>query len=96
MTWATSVCCVRLPDKTAAAVERSLSTEGVETRRWWGVGCQANPAFVDCPRGDLTQTNRLGGAVIGLPFSIDLDHEQIGRVVAALAKSIDWRAEAFQ
>jgi dTDP-4-amino-4,6-dideoxygalactose transaminase len=89
LTWATSVCCVRLPDGTAAAMERRLNAQGVETRRWWGLGCQTNPAFEDCPRGDLTQTDRLGGAVIGLPFSIDLDHDQISCVAAALAKNID-------
>ncbi len=89
LSWATSVCCVRLPDGAAADVERKLSAEGVETRRWWGLGCQTSPAFMDCPRGDLTQTDRLGGSVIGLPFSIDLDNDQIGRVAAALATSFD-------
>jgi dTDP-4-amino-4,6-dideoxygalactose transaminase len=89
LTWATSVCSVRLPDGMAATVERGLNAQGVETRRWWGFGCQTNPAFADCPRGDLTQTDRLGGSVIGLPFSIDLDHEQINRVAAALTDCID-------
>jgi dTDP-4-amino-4,6-dideoxygalactose transaminase len=89
LTWATSVCCVQLPDRMAEAVERELNAQGVETRRWWGLGCQTNPAFLGCPRGDLTQTDRLGGAVIGLPFWIDLDNEQIGRLAAAMAKSID-------
>lgn len=88
LTWTTSVCSVRLPDGMAAAMERGLNARGVETRRWWGLGCHTNPAFADCPRGDLTQTDRLGGAVIGLPFSIDLDHEQINRVAAALAEHI--------
>ena len=88
LTWATSVCSVRLPDGMAATVERGLNAQGVETRRWWGFGCQTNPAFADCPRGDLTHTDRLGGAVLGLPFSIDLDHEQISRVATALADSI--------
>lgn len=85
LTWATSVCSVRLTDETAATVECRLNAGGVETRRWWGLGCHTNPAFADCPKGDLTQTDRLGAAVIGLPFSIDLDHEQISRIVAALA-----------
>jgi dTDP-4-amino-4,6-dideoxygalactose transaminase len=87
-TWATSVCSVRLPDGTAAAVEHGLNAQGVETRRWWGLGCQTNPAFADCPRDDLTQTDRLGAAVIGLPFSIDFDHQQISRLALALAKTI--------
>ena len=89
VTWATSVCCVQLPDGMAGTMERRLNAQGVETRRWWGVGCHTNPAFADCPRGDLTQTDRLGGAVIGLPFSINLDHDQINRVAAALSNQID-------
>ena len=87
--WATSVCCVRLPDGAAATTEQSLKAQGVETRRWWGLGCQTNPAFAACPKGDLANTDRLGGSVIGLPFSIDLDNEQISRVATAVAKSFD-------
>jgi dTDP-4-amino-4,6-dideoxygalactose transaminase len=88
LTWVTSVCCARLPEGTAETVERRLNAQGVETRRWWGLGCQTNPAFMACPRGDLTHTDRLAGSVIGLPFSIDLDNGQIGRVAAALAQSL--------
>jgi dTDP-4-amino-4,6-dideoxygalactose transaminase len=80
---------VQLPDGSAAATEASLTRQGVETRRWWGLGCQTNPAFADCPKGALTNTDRLGGSVIGLPFSIDLDNDQISRVATALAKSFD-------
>jgi dTDP-4-amino-4,6-dideoxygalactose transaminase len=89
LTWATSVCCVQLPEGMAETVAHKLHAQGVETIRWWGLGCQTNPAFVDCPQSDLTQTHRLGGAVIGLPFWVDLDHEQIGRVATALTQSID-------
>jgi len=88
LSWVTSVCCVQLPEGTIEAVERSLNAQGVETRRWWGLGCQTNPAFVSCPQGDLTHTGRLGASVIGLPFSIDLDNEQIGAIAAALARSL--------
>jgi dTDP-4-amino-4,6-dideoxygalactose transaminase len=86
--WATSVCCVQLPEGSAGAVEQKLNALGVETRRWWGLGCQASPAFADCPRAELAQTDRLGGSVIGLPFSIDLDNAQINRIATALATSL--------
>lgn len=87
--WVTSVCSARLPDGTAAAIEAKLTAKGVETRRWWGLGCHTNPAFADCPHGDLAQTDRLGASVIGLPFAIDLDFAQIGAVAAALAESLE-------
>ncbi|MGA0601680.1 aminotransferase class I/II-fold pyridoxal phosphate-dependent enzyme [Caulobacter sp. KR2-114] len=88
LSWATSVCCVRLPDGAADAVARDLAAAGVETRAWWGRGCHTHPAFAGCPRGDLTQTDRLGSAVLGLPFRVDLDHAQTGRIAAALAQSV--------
>ncbi len=87
--WVTSVCSVRLPDGTAGAVERALDARGVETRRWWGLGCHTNAAFAHCPHGDLSETDRLGASVIGLPFAVDLDFAQIGAVAAALAESLD-------
>jgi dTDP-4-amino-4,6-dideoxygalactose transaminase len=89
LTWVTSVCSVRLPDGAADAVERLLDQAGVESRRWWGLGCADSPAFARCPRKDLTQTGILGRSVVGLPFSIDLDHHQASRVAAALAYALD-------
>lgn len=82
--WATSVCSVALPAGAAGAVADSLRAEGVDSRQWWGRGCHASPAFARCRRGDLATTDRLGSSVIGLPFAIDLDPDEIGRVAAAL------------
>lgn len=83
--WVTSVCCVRLPDGLADAVELGLDLFGIQTRRWWGAGCHAEPAFADCPRGDVSVTGRLGQSVIGLPFAVDMNATEISRVAAALA-----------
>ncbi len=88
LNWATSVCSVRLPDGRAGALARDLAAEGIETRSWWGPGCHTHPAFADCPRGDLPATDRLGGAVLGLPFRIDLDPMQAERIADALARSL--------
>ncbi len=84
LSWVTSVCCVRLPADSADAVELALDHGGVQTRRWWGLGCQDSPAFAACPRGDLTHTRDLGRSVLGLPFAIDLTDEDIDRVAGAL------------
>jgi dTDP-4-amino-4,6-dideoxygalactose transaminase len=88
LNWTTSVCCVNLPEGSAETVEQMLNDRGIDTRRWWGLGCHTNPAFASYPRGDLAHTDRLGRSVIGLPFSIDLDNEQISRIAATLAQSI--------
>jgi dTDP-4-amino-4,6-dideoxygalactose transaminase len=86
--WVTSVCSVALPEGSVDAVEQELASHGVETRRWWGLGCQTNPAFADCLRGDLGNTDRLGRSVLGLPFAVDMDERQVSRVSAALATAL--------
>ena len=86
--WITSVCCVALPDGSASAVAQSLTEQGIDTRRWWGLGCHTSRAFAGCVREDLTHTNRLGASVIGLPFSVDLSAEDVGRVAAALQQAL--------
>jgi dTDP-4-amino-4,6-dideoxygalactose transaminase len=86
--WITSVCSVTLPEGSADAVEKGLSARGVDTRRWWGLGCHASPAFADLPREDLAATDRLGRRVLGLPFSIDLSSAEISRIAAALRQAL--------
>lgn len=83
--WVTSVCPVRLPDGLAGGVEKALAAQDIATRRWWDRGCHANPAFAQCPRGDLSATDLLGRSVLGLPFAVDMDERQISRISSALA-----------
>jgi len=85
--WVTSVCSVALPEGSADAVEAALAARGVDTRRWWGAGCHASPAFADCRREDLAVTDRLGRSVIGLPFSIDLSRPEIAQIAEALREA---------
>ncbi|MGZ6038925.1 MAG: DegT/DnrJ/EryC1/StrS family aminotransferase, partial [Phenylobacterium sp.] len=86
--WATSVCVVGLPDGSAETVERTLNLQGVDSRRWWGEGCHRTTAFADCRREDLAATDRLAGATLGLPFSIDMSAEDIARIAEALALAL--------
>jgi dTDP-4-amino-4,6-dideoxygalactose transaminase len=83
--WVSSVCVVRLPDGTADAVEAHLTAADVETRRWWGAGCHASPAFSAAPRADLTVTETLAASTLGLPFAADLSAGEIERVAEAIA-----------
>jgi dTDP-4-amino-4,6-dideoxygalactose transaminase len=86
--WVTSVCVVRLPDGAANAVEAALDAAGVQTRRWWGRGCHAMPAFAVCPRTALPATERLAGSTIGLPMAIDLNAEELRRITEALSGAL--------
>jgi dTDP-4-amino-4,6-dideoxygalactose transaminase len=86
--WVTSVCAIALPDGSADDIEAELTRAGVDTRRWWGLGCHQSPAFTDCPRTSLEATERLARSTLGLPFAVDLSREEAGRIAGALQHAI--------
>ncbi len=84
----TSVCTVALPQGSASDVTRSLREDGVDTRQWWGAGCHASRAFAECRRQPLPATNMLAASTLGLPFYVDMEADEIGRVAAALDRAL--------
>ena len=86
--WISSVCVVRVPDGKADRVEARLAADGIDTRRWWGEGCHASPAFGAAPRMDLTVTETLARSTLGLPFSYDLTAEEVARVAEAVISAM--------
>ena len=86
--WVTSVCMVGLPHGSADQVTAILAEDGIDTRRWWDAGCHASPAFAHCRRDDLSVTDRLALSTIGLPFSVDLDADEIARLATALSRAL--------
>ena len=50
-------------------VQSALSSNGVETRDWWGAGCHAMPAFSHIRvADDLAVTESIASTSLGLPF----------------------------
>lgn len=69
-------------------LEKYLSDNGVETRRWWGDGCHVMPAYLDVPRGDLVMTESVARTTLGLPFHLGLSFanlERIGHLIDSYA-----------
>lgn len=87
--WISSTCLVSLPEGDSDGVEAALAGAGVETRRWWGRGCHAAPAFADCPSDGLAATLRLADSTLGVPFFAHMQPEQINRVARALKLALD-------
>jgi dTDP-4-amino-4,6-dideoxygalactose transaminase len=87
--WISSTCLISLPEGSAEDVEMALARAEVETRRWWGQGCHAAPAFADCPADRLEATQRLSGSTLGVPFFARMKPEQINRVARALKLALD-------
>jgi dTDP-4-amino-4,6-dideoxygalactose transaminase len=85
--WATGTTSVVLP-RPAEAVARQLRHGGIDTRSWWGQGCHVQPAFADCPRGQLPVTEELGASVLGLPHFPDMRERDVARVAGALQAAL--------
>lgn len=86
--WVSSTCVVELPTGATSAVESALREQGVDTRRWWSLGCHRSPAFADCPADPLPVTERLAASTLGLPYFADMDLDQVNRVAAALSAAL--------
>ncbi len=86
--WVSSVCVVALPEGASEPVAGRLKAAGIDTRRWWGEGCHANPAFSLVRRQPLPATRVLAESTLGLPFAIDLEPAQAERIAEALAAAL--------
>jgi dTDP-4-amino-4,6-dideoxygalactose transaminase len=86
--WVSTTCVVDLPEGAAGHVEAALAAAGVETRRWWGLGCHRAPAFAGAERTPLPVTERLGQSTIGLPFALDMEEAAVVRIAEALTSAL--------
>ena len=79
--WVSSTMTVLFPSEPP---EVALRARGIETLRWWGPGCHAQPAYAACGRESLPVTEDLARRSIGLPFWQDLTEGQVERVCDAV------------
>ena len=86
--WVSGTTSVVLPGKSAATVADILSRCGIDSRKWWGEGCHAQPAFADCPHGPLPVTEELGASVLGLPHFPEMQRPDVERVTDVLAAAL--------
>lgn len=63
----------------------ALTQHRIETLRWWGPGCHAQPAYADCPTQPMPVTTATAAQTLGLPFWQDLGIAQIDAVCDTLA-----------
>lgn len=82
--WASSTFSVRLARPNAAAVIAGLVEAGIESRQWWGKGCHVQPAYRICPHAPLPVTEALGQSVVALPFTLDINREDVDYIMQVL------------
>jgi dTDP-4-amino-4,6-dideoxygalactose transaminase len=68
----------------AIAVTQALTARCIEHRYWYGHGLHTHKHFAEVARDPLPQTTRIAYRLIGLPTAIDLSHEAIKRIMAAV------------
>jgi len=84
-----SACCLPVSSDPALVASR-LAAEGIETRRWYYPPLNLHPAFADAGvAGNLEATTSISERLLGLPFHLDMDSADIGRVAETLARILD-------
>lgn len=66
-------------------VMRILESQGIETRRWWGLGISTEAAFE--VRGSYPNAGNFAGRLVGLPFWLGMGREEFSRISIALEKA---------
>jgi dTDP-4-amino-4,6-dideoxygalactose transaminase len=75
-------------------VTKALAENGIEHRYWYGHGLHTHQHFAAAPRDPLPRTAHIAYRLIGLPTAIDLSHEAMKRIVAAISEGCrDQKAE---
>ena len=64
----------------AARIEAALAAQGIATRRWYGQGLHAHPAFSRAPRDPTPVTDHLAACTLGLPCWPGLEAATIVRI----------------
>ncbi|MBI1273356.1 MAG: hypothetical protein GC131_04655 [Alphaproteobacteria bacterium] len=81
--------CNVLTPMPAPKLAEQLAAAGISTRRWWGDGCHAHPAYKNLMRDPMPVTDKLARHTIGLPFFHDLDRAGMQQVVNALTTALE-------
>jgi len=67
-------------------VTNALTENGIEHRFWYGHGLHTHRYFAAAPRDPLPRTTHIAHRLVGLPTAIDLSHEAMKRIVAAICE----------
>ena len=68
-------------------LEQRMNTEGIETRRWWGLGAHAHPSMSGWPRAPLPVTEALSKATLAVPMFRDMKTADVDRVIQRIEAS---------
>lgn len=61
-------------------IELALEEVGIETRKWWSIGCHEMPAFKQLIDKDFQNTKVVGGTYLGLPAFRDMKENEFDSI----------------
>ncbi|MFC4160127.1 DegT/DnrJ/EryC1/StrS family aminotransferase [Chitinimonas lacunae] len=70
----------------AREIQSSLLDHGIESRQWYCPTIDMHPAFAAYRHGELGVSHNLSRRLLGLPYFIDMQDEQIAKVCQALGE----------
>jgi dTDP-4-amino-4,6-dideoxygalactose transaminase len=73
---------------TALRVESTLARHGVETRRWWPLGCHRMPAYAHLTNSTFPVTDDIAARTLGLPLYRGMSDEDVESVRNALEDAL--------
>ena len=71
------------------AFDEAMRDAKLEVRRWWPAGVAEMPAFADCSRDILSETDRLANSVVGLPFGLHVSIIDLNEIVHRVHELIE-------
>lgn len=73
----------------AVAVKQILTNNGIESRQWYCPTIDKHPAFETYRHGELSIACDLSTRLIGIPYFIDMAHDQILQVCRVIGSACD-------
>jgi dTDP-4-amino-4,6-dideoxygalactose transaminase len=89
--WLTMTVSALFEPAVAEAVTAGFDEAEIQWRRWYGIGCQAHPAFAMCRHDGLRRTAAVAAGAIGIPFFPTITLEQINDVCRCVERSLGAR-----
>jgi len=69
-------------------VENALKEAGIESRRWWGLGCHTMAAYSEIPRTNLAHTDYIASLNLGLPMFRGIKETEITQIAEVIQKTL--------
>ncbi|WP_010297618.1 aminotransferase class I/II-fold pyridoxal phosphate-dependent enzyme [Candidatus Odyssella thessalonicensis] len=88
--WVSSYGIIELPTYAQTSIiAEHLKSKRIQTLAWWDEGCHKQPAYLNYPKSNLSNTDYLANHTVGLPFWIGMDEQDFSFIFQELASALE-------